>query len=135
MNTSQDDIEDEMARICESEHDMGPLDYCPACAVRRTIVKCGFCNGTFEEGKWWAADGSLECDHVDPEEGTFDLRDDWDRPMVCEIIETTQMASGKFARQCNDPVVTPGATACDFHSRWLDADECDRTYQRLVAVK
>lgn len=127
MNTYDEDADDELARICESEHDMGPLDYCRHCQVRKEVVKCGLCDATYEGGKWWASQYTGDCDHMD--DGVFDLFDDWGRRPVCPIIEV------ETCRQCGDPIITPGATACAFHQKWLDADECDRTYQRLVAVK
>lgn len=47
--------------------------------------------------------------------------------------ETSEDHRAALSRRCGVEVETAGKWHCDFHQRWIDAAECDRVYQALVA--
>lgn len=115
MSTYQDPA-DILAEHCESDHDRRDAD-CANCDIRADIQHCANCDADYVDGKWWTGLGTTRpngCDHTV-------LLNDWGQELVCETVT------------CADEVTTAGRTHCDFHQRWIDAAECDRVYQALVA--
>lgn len=121
MNSYQDPA-DHLAEHCISEHTDRPVTDCANCVIRAEIQHCAQCGADHADDQWWTGLGSTApngCDHEA-------LVDDWGNEVRCTV-------AGNGGRRCTDLVTTPGRLACDFHQRWVDAEECARVYQRLVA--
>lgn len=110
---------DLQAEYCEREHSYGRDHECASCDQRAELQHCATCGASFEDGRWFTGIGSTTpngCDHEA-------LLDDWDNEVTCQTV------------RCGDPVTTAGRDRCDHHQRILDAEECGRVYQRLVATR
>lgn len=119
------------AEHCEQEHSYRRDVDCRNCDQRAELVHCAQCGASFEDNRWFTEVGSTTpngCDHEA-------LTDDWDREITCQVqVRVGVLADPRRpAGRCGDAVTTPGRTACAFHQRILDAEECSRIYQRLVA--
>lgn len=117
------DYTDEAADYCTRNHTDRPQDGCDNCQIRGEIQHCATCGADHVDGRWFTGLGSTTpngCDHEA-------IVDDWDREVTCSVMHST-------GERCGDAVAA-GKQACGFHQSWLDNAECDRIYQRMVAVR
>lgn len=131
MSIDNEEPGDALAEHCWREHSYRPDPDCASCSIRSELVHCGPCGASFEDGRWWTALGSTApngCDHEA-------LVDDWDCEITCQTPTGEHPLTGAKWGRCGDAVETPANRHCDFHQRILDAEECARIYQRLVACR